>query len=132
MARSYVSFPQLVDIIGIADAMALCKQHGGCAVYIAKRPEKCALVGIISGCGVESLCAELGGEEYMLPLGPFRKVPIKEAIVAMLEAGLSHTEVARECGCTTRYSAMVAQNTGIKATPHKKPQKASTDEVVNA
>lgn len=126
MARTYLSFVALVDIIGEADATALCKQHGGCAVYIAKRPEKCALVGIICAVAVESICAELGGEEYMLPLGPFRRVPIKEAVAAMLEAGFSHTEVARECGCTVRYSAMVARDTGIKATPHKKPQKGST------
>ncbi len=126
MARSYISFPQLVDIIGIVDATALCKQHGGCAVYIAKRPEKCALVGIICAVAVESICAELGGEEYMLPLGPFRRVPIKEAVAAMLEAGFSHTEVARECGCTARYSAMVARDTGLNAAPRKKPQKART------
>lgn len=125
MARSYISFPQLADIVGEADAVALCEHYGGMALYIAKTPERCALNGIISGCGVESICAELGGEEYMLPIGPFRKVSIKERIVAMLESGASHSEVARECRCTTRYVEIVARDIGIP-----KPKKAVKPKVL--
>lgn len=123
MARSYLSFPQLVDIIGEVDATALCRRHGGCAVYVAKTPERCSLVGIISMAAVESICAELGGEEYMLSRGPFRPVPIKEAIAVMLESGATHTEVAKEVGCTARYVAMVKSDLSPRRKPAPKPRR---------
>ncbi|NCC85583.1 MAG: hypothetical protein EOM03_15865 [Clostridia bacterium] len=132
MAKLYVSYPQLVDIIGEADATALCKHYGGLALYVTKTPERSSLVGIISGAGIESLCAELPGIEIMLPQGPHRRVPIKEAVVAMLEAGASHTEVVRECGCTMRYSQMIAQDTRNRERPHNKPQKARREAERNA
>lgn len=123
MARSYVSFPMLVSIIGEEDAVALCRAHGGMALYVTAKPERSSLVGIICGCAIESLTAAYGSEEIMLPRGPLRPVPIKECVVAMLEAGHSHSEVARECGCTTRYSQLVAQNTDLKPTPRRKAPK---------
>ncbi|HCU70109.1 MAG TPA: hypothetical protein DGF30_13045 [Desulfomicrobium sp.] len=117
MARTYLSFVALVDIIGEADATALCREYGGFAIYVSKRPERSHLAGTISGCAVENLCSSFGGEEVMLARGPFRPVPIKEAIVAMLEAGASIAETAKEVGCTVRYVAMVRAN----LTPCRKP-----------
>ena len=131
MARLYLSFPQLVDIIGEADALTLCKQHGGCACYIPKRSERCALNGIISGCAVESLCAEYPGEEVMLPRGPLHRPPIKEAIASMLEAGASLSEVAREIRCTTRYVHYVRRDIGLNPPrPATKPKKQKILEAI--
>lgn len=110
MARTYLSFPQLVDIIGTEDATALCRAHGGRPCYIARTPEKCALNGIISSVAVESLCAEFGGEEYMFPLPPGRRVPIKVLVARLLEEGKSLSETARCAGCSQRYCEMVRRD----------------------
>jgi transposase-like protein len=133
MARSYLSFAALVDIIGEADALTLCKQYGGMAVYISKTPERCALNGIIGGCAVESLCAELGGEEYMLARGPLHRPPIKEVIATLLEAGASLREAAKECGCSTRYVHYVRRDIGLTPPrPASKPKKQKILEVLRA
>lgn len=116
MARSYLSFSKIVDIIGQTDAVALCEARGGLSAYVAKTPEKCSLRGVISPCGLESLCAAYGGEEVTLPHGPFRKTTIKQRIIDMLEAGRGRHEIATECRCTRTYVDMVAREC---FSPHK-------------
>ncbi|MDO9582710.1 MAG: helix-turn-helix domain-containing protein [Desulfomicrobium sp.] len=123
MARTYISFPDLVGIVGEADAAALCREHGGCALYVTQTPERSALVGIISGCAIESLCAAYPGEELQLPSSPFMRLPIKQRVSAMLEAGASLSTVARECGCTTRYVHYVRRDIGMGGPPRPAPKK---------
>lgn len=126
MARTYISFVSLVDTIGIEDATALCRAHGGRPCYIARTPEKCcALNGIISAVAVESLCAALGGEEYMLPLPPDRRVPIKVLVARLLEEGRTLSEAAREAGCSQRYVEMIRRDLKLP-----KPAPRPTTEVV--
>ncbi|NCC85252.1 MAG: DNA-binding protein [Clostridia bacterium] len=122
MARLYVSFPALVAVIGEADAARLCERHGGLALYITQKPERCSLNGIISGVAIESLCAEFPGIEILLPIGPHRKPPLKESIVSMLEAGVSHSAIARELRCTSRYVEMVSRDAGFNKPRAVKPK----------
>lgn len=118
MARTYLSFSKIVDIIGQEDATALCEARGGLPVYVAKVPKKCSLRGLISACGLESLCAAFGGEEVTIPHGPFRKPTIKAHITNMLEAGRGRHEIATECRCTRTYVDVVARECFGPHKPH--------------
>lgn len=122
MARLYVSFPDLVDVVGESDAAILCEHHGGLAFYVTQTPERSSLVGVLSDAAIESLCAEFPGIEIQLPIGPRRRVLLKERIAAMLEAGLSHPAIARELRCTLRYVEIVSRDQGFNKPRAVKPK----------
>lgn len=118
MGRSYISYVQLVDIVGETDANALCQRFGGQAVYIGKKPEKSPLHGVISPCAVESLCGEFRAEELQLPMGPRRKPTVKEVIGPMLERGMSTAQIAEELGVTSRCVQIARRDVG-RPTPKR-------------
>lgn len=124
MARHYVSFFLLVDIMGEPDALALCREHGGLPLYVAQTPERSSLAGLLSPVAIESLCAEFGGEEIQLSSSPLHRPPIKQRLAAMLEAGASLSVAARTCGCSARYAHYVRRDLGIssKRRVPKKPK----------
>jgi hypothetical protein len=127
MSSTWVSLVRLGELIGPEGARILCTYLGGLSLYVGKVPSA-ALVSLIGQDAATTLCAAFHGEEILLPSELIRRPPIKEQVIACLRAGLSHREVAQQVGCTQRYSQMVAQNTGLKPTPRKKPVAARTDD----
>lgn len=129
MASTWLSTPDLVDLIGEDAAIRLCQEYGGLCVYITKRPETSKLVPTIGHVAAESLCAAFGGEEIMLP-ALIRRPQIKEKIVVLLRAGVSYAEIARECRCSYRHVAGIAGNTGLSV--RKRAQAARSDDDAKA
>lgn len=103
----WVPVVRLVEIMDDHAATGLLSEYGGMSVTIAKAPRP----WLIEACGdadaAARLCAEFGGSDILLPASLVQQPTKKDKIIAMLEAGESLRECARQCRCTERYVQQV-------------------------
>lgn len=103
MAETWISRPELEDIIGRDAAATLCRCRGGIGTYVPRKPDADSLLGRIIGLGpLRALSAMYGGENITVPNGR-RAEPFKGRILALLEAGRTCSAIALELGVTERH-----------------------------
>jgi len=109
MAETWISFPELADVIGQDMARTLCACHGGVPFYVPQRGRPGSeLERIIGPCALAALAQEYGGMYVTVPNG--RKAePYKARAVSLLEQGHSPRKVALQLGLTARYVRRLAQ-----------------------
>jgi DNA-binding NarL/FixJ family response regulator len=108
MASTWVSYGELVDIIGVSMAKTLCMTRGGVSLYIPKLASPQSELAKIVGMGaMHALSAVHGGEVIVVP-NRRNKEPQKGKILEMLNAGASPREVALRLDVTQRYVEHVA------------------------
>lgn len=127
MAAS-ISKVELQGLLGADATSALLAKYGGQSLYVPKREGAGqAILSVVGAKAFEALKTQYGGENLSLP-GKVKPPSLKSRIVPLIEAGLSHNEIALELGCSWRYAAMVKADLGLtQPTPRKKRQKPSTD-----
>lgn len=110
MAETWVSRPELEDVIGHDAADMLCRSYGGVPVYVPRRADPACQLGRILGVfALSALVAEYGGLRITVPNGR-RGEPYKAAIARKLEKGQPHEQIALELGVTERYVRLVARS----------------------
>lgn len=103
MASTWVSFGELVDIIGVSMAKTLCATRGGISLYIPKSATtQSELTKIIDFGAMQALSAAHGGEVIVVPNRRSRE-PQKNKILEMLGTGASPREIALKLDVTQRY-----------------------------
>lgn len=115
MATPWVSYFQLVEVIGEESAIALCRSFGGVDYYVPKKPNE-ELLSIIGNSAWE-LCAEFPGIDITLPNAvnrtPSKKEGIVELVARLRAEGLDPKprQIARMLGCTKRHVQHVLSDT---------------------
>lgn len=110
MAETWVSRPELEDVIGHDAADMLCRSYGGVPVYVPRKADPACQLGRILGVfALSALVAEYGGLRITVPNGR-RGEPYKAAIARKLETGQPHEQIALELGVTERYVRLVARS----------------------
>ena len=109
MAVTWISLPELRDIVGKDAACALSVHCGGVSVHVPKKESPShALAKVLGVPGMKKLCAAYGGTWIMAPNGR-RPEPFKEQIAALLATGgKTKKAIALQLGVTERYVYMVA------------------------
>ncbi|WP_298998146.1 RNA helicase [uncultured Desulfovibrio sp.] len=108
MASTWVSYGELVDIIGVCLAKTLCMTRGGVSLYIPKTASPQSDLAKIVGMGaMHALSTVHGGEVIVVP-NRRNKEPQKSKILEMLNAGASPREIALRLDVTQRYVEHVA------------------------
>ena len=123
MSCTHISKPDLEAMIGPKAAAALVTSHGGRSVYIPRRESAGqAIEAVVGAEAMQILRQSFGGEDISLPCKA--KAPtLKERIVPLIEAGLSHNEIAQALGCSWRYCAMVKSDLGMTRRKAPKPRR---------
>ena len=124
-----VSRIDLEGLIGPECAAWLLARFGGLSIYIPKRTNAGqAIKDVVGAVAFEILQSEYGAMNLTLP-GKDKAPTLKEQIIPLIEAGLSHNEIAQQLGCTWRHVAYCKQDMGLtKPTPRKKrAQKPRSD-----
>ena len=115
MARVWISYGELVDIIGADMAKTLCITRGGVYIYVPKiestDTELAKIVGIPA---LRALIAVYGGEVIVVP-NHRKGTPRKGDIIKMLDAGASAREIALRLDVTQRYVEHVSTVSRPKA-----------------
>ena len=115
MARVWISYGELVDIIGADMAKTLCITRGGVYIYVPKiestDTELAKIVGIPA---LRALIAVCGGEVIVVP-NHRKSTPRKGDIIKMLDAGASAREIAIRLDVTQRYVEHVSTVSRPKA-----------------
>lgn len=110
MAETWVSLPELADLIGEDMGKTLCRLRGGTPMYIPVAASAGhELAKIIGTRAMECLCARFAGRYITVPNGK-RPEPHKGEILNRLEKRQSHASIALNLGVTERYVRMVAAN----------------------
>ena len=110
MAETWISRPELEEVIGRDGADALCRTYGGVPVYVPRKADPaCCLGRILGPLALSALSAEYGGLRITVPNGR-RGEPYKAAIARKLENGRPHEEIALELGVTERYVRLIARS----------------------
>lgn len=100
---TWVSRPDLDDLIGPEAAEELCRSYGGVPFYVPKRVKPGEGLAARIGFGRAYALAEAFGGEYVtIPLGN-RTEPLKTRIMKLLDERKSAPDIARELGTTERY-----------------------------
>lgn len=115
MAETWVSRPELEDLIGRNAAEVLCRCHGGVPVYVPVKVDADSALGRIIGIGPLRVLSSLyGGESITVPNGR-RTEPFKGRILALLEEGHSCAAIALELGVTDRHVRELASRARPRA-----------------
>ncbi|KAF5050854.1 hypothetical protein DSECCO2_425110 [anaerobic digester metagenome] len=103
MSECWVSYPELRDLVGADEATALCTNHGGVPVYVPRNPESSSKLGrLVGAAALRVLCQEFGGSWISVPNA--RKPEARKGeVLRLLEAGVSHSQIALHLGVTERY-----------------------------
>ncbi|SFK54840.1 hypothetical protein SAMN04488082_1372 [Desulfomicrobium apsheronum] len=119
-----ISRVDLEALIGPECAAWLLARFGGLSLYIPKRKGAGqAIEAVVGAVAFEVLQAEFGGMNVSLP-GKDKAPTLKAQIIPLIEAGLSHNEIAERLECSWRHVAGVKQDMGLtKPTARKKRQK---------
>ncbi|MDL2272354.1 hypothetical protein LJC23_04905 [Desulfovibrio sp. OttesenSCG-928-I05] len=113
MARCWISWERLKDLVGRRRAAALCRVFGGRAAYVPFEPDRKHRIAVIAGLNaMAAMCAACGGKTVSFPKGTGGGRN-RAAITAMLEAGASCSQAAHSAGVSLRYVQRVAQ--GLRA-----------------
>ncbi|NCC04922.1 MAG: hypothetical protein EOM37_12980 [Proteobacteria bacterium] len=124
-----ISRIDLEALIGPEAAAWLVSQFGGQSIYIPKRAGAGrAIEAVVGAVAFEVLQAEYGGLNVNLPGKP--RQTLKDQIIPMIEAGMSHNEIAAKLGCTSRHVAGIKSNMGL--TKPSAAQKARREAERNA
>lgn len=124
-----ISRIDLEALIGPECAAWLVSQFGGQSIYIPKREGAGqAIEAVVGAVAFEVLQAEFGAMNVNLPGKP--RETFKSQIIPMIEAGMSHNEIAAKLGCTSRHVAGIKSNMGL--TKPSATQKARTGTDGNA
>lgn len=109
MAETWVSRPELEEVLGKDGADLLCRVSGGVPVYVPIKADAATHLGRILGpLKLRALANIYGGMRITVPNG--RKAePFKNSIINKIESGLACDKIALEIGVTERYVRMVAQ-----------------------
>lgn len=111
MAEQWLSLYSLGEIIGDAAARALCEALGGLSIYLPRSPLPThRFVRHIGYRETLQIAAVYGGQYIALP-NLRRPKPSKPRIIAMLEQGYSHKEIALECLVSERWVREMAAQT---------------------
>lgn len=109
MAETWISRPELEEVIGRDAAETLCRSYGGVPMYVPRKADlTCQLGRILGPLPLAALAAEYGGLRITVPNGR-RGEPYKAAIARKLEDGHSYDKIALELGVTERYVRLVAR-----------------------
>ncbi len=115
MARVWISYGELVGIIGADMAKTLCITRGGVYIYVpmieSTDTELAKVIGITA---LRSLIAVYGGEVIVVP-NHRKGTPRKGDIIKMLDAGASAREIALRLDVTQRYVEHVSTVSRPKA-----------------
>ena len=115
MARVWISYGELVDLIGADMAKILCISRGGVYIYVPKiestDTELAKIVGIPA---LRVLTAVYGGEVIVVP-NHRKGTPRKGDIIKMLDAGASAREIAIRLDVTQLYVEHVSTVSRPKA-----------------
>jgi len=115
MARVWISYGELVDIIGADMAKTLCITRGGVYIYVPKiESTDTELAKVIGITALRSLIAVYGGEVIVVP-NHRKGTPRKGDIIKMLDAGASAREIALRLDVTQRYVEHVSTVSRPKA-----------------
>ena len=115
MARVWISYGELVDIIGADMAKTLCITRGGVYIYVPKiESTDTELAKVIGITALRSLIAVYGGEVIVVP-NHRKGTPRKGDIIKMLDAGASAREIAIRLDVTQRYVEHVSTVSRPKA-----------------
>lgn len=115
MARVWISYGELVDIIGADMAKTLCITRGGVYIYVPKiESTDTELAKVIGITALRSLIAVYGGEVIVVP-NHRKGTPRKCDIIKMLDAGASAREIALRLDVTQRYVEHVSTVSRPKA-----------------
>jgi hypothetical protein len=119
-----ISRIDLESLIGPECAAWLLARFGGQSLYVPKRKGAGqAIEAVVGAAAFGVLQAEFGAMNVSLP-GKDKAPTLKAQIIPLIEAGLSHNEIAERLGCSWRHVAGVKQDMGLtKPTPRKKRQK---------
>lgn len=91
MAETWVSRPELEDVIGRDAADTLCHSYGGVPVYVPRRADPACQLGRILGIfALSALVAKYGGIRITVPNGR-RGEPYKTAITQKLGSRTSRS-----------------------------------------
>ena len=124
-----ISRIDLEGLIGPECAAWLVSQFGGQSIYIPKRAGAGrAIEAVVGAVAFEILQAEYGGMNVNLPGKP--RETFKDKIIPMIEAGMSHNEIAAQLGCTFRHVALIKSSMGL--TKPSATQKARREAERNA
>ncbi|MDR2504185.1 MAG: RNA helicase [Deltaproteobacteria bacterium] len=108
MAETWVSYPELEDIIGKDKAGQLCRLRGGTPLYIPVKPNAdhylARTLGLLP---MRALCLKFPAQKITVPNGR-KAAPHKDGIIDRLLAGRPHASIALELGVTERYVRMIA------------------------
>ena len=102
MACTWVSKPELVEVIGEQATEKLLRSMGGQTVYVPKCSD---LIASIGSPAIKALCGQFAGMTLALPVqaGSSRK----ERVIQLLASGMRPAAVAREVGVTERWVRMI-------------------------
>ena len=117
----WISWPDLVEVIGRPAATDLCTKHGGISTYLPVRADRdhpwCRVLGVQA---MTLLCAYAGGNRVSIP-NRRRAQAVKRRIHEMLDDHASIEDIARECEVTDRYVMAVAAARQIRTTQRTLP-----------
>jgi len=99
---------------GEVAALNLARDFGGTRLYIPPKLNETHKLACSLGLGPAlKLAIEMGGNEYLIPLGPFASAPRRRrAIDEMNRDGVSASKTARALGCTERTVYRHRSDTG--------------------
>ena len=111
MAATWISEPELADLIGKRESDLLCRTYGGISYHIPATPSPGhAFAPIVGMSAMRILCQSFPGQWIQFP-NRRRAEHLKAVIVERLEKGHAQTAIALELGCTERWVQMVASAT---------------------
>lgn len=103
---TWVSEPELEDVVGREATRLLCATYGGIATYVPVAPQaEHPLARLMGMRALEALCARYGGQSIVTPNG--RRKAARKLIPALRKRGMQAQEIALECGVTERYVRLV-------------------------
>lgn len=112
MGEIWLSYPELIDLIGEDVARRLCAVHGGVPIYVPRRAAPGGKLERIVGLrALAELAAKYGGAYIAVPNG--RKAErYKARVIALIDKGRPLRDIALELGLTERYVRRLAALSG--------------------
>lgn len=109
MAAVWISYGELVGIIGEDAAQALCSTRGGVSLYVPKLMDPQGDIAKIIGIPALRKLSQVYAQDYIVVPNRRKAGPRKAQVLDLLAKGMGARDIALALDVTQRYVEYVAQ-----------------------
>ena len=110
MGATWISWGELVGLIGSDAAQALCSRLGGVTIYVPMQPDANGEIAKIIGLPALRKLAQVYGRDHIVVPNRRKEGPRKSKILDMLATGWAPRDIALRLDVTQRYVEYVAKS----------------------